>query len=58
LGVIWTVGHSNHSAWLSIVPNTGRVPNPDSARDKAKRQAMLCALKYMGLETDTPMTEL
>ena len=56
--MIWTVGHSNHSAWLSIVPNTGRVPNPDSARDKAKRQAMLCALKYMGLETDTPMTEL
>src|SRR3546814_15064265 len=41
-----------------VVPFTGRVPNPDSARDEAKRQAMLRALDYMGLRADTPMTEI
>ncbi|HEY9550040.1 MAG TPA: 3-isopropylmalate dehydratase large subunit, partial [Kiloniellaceae bacterium] len=41
-----------------VVPITGRVPNPDSARDEAKRQAMLRALDYMGLRADTPMTEI
>ncbi|HEY9539337.1 MAG TPA: 3-isopropylmalate dehydratase large subunit [Kiloniellaceae bacterium] len=41
-----------------VVPITGRVPNPDQARDENKRQAMLRALDYMGLEADTPMTEI
>jgi len=41
-----------------VVPITGRVPNPDSARDENKRQAMLRALDYMGLKADTPMTEV
>ncbi len=41
-----------------VVPITGRVPNPDSARDEAKRQAMIRALDYMGLKADTPMTEI
>src|SRR3546814_19143268 len=41
-----------------VVPFTGRVPNPDSARDEAKRQAMLRALDYLGLRADTPMTEI
>src|SRR3546814_17351621 len=41
-----------------VVPITGRVPNPDSARDEAKRQAMLRALDYMGLRADTPMNEI
>jgi 3-isopropylmalate/(R)-2-methylmalate dehydratase large subunit len=41
-----------------VVPITGRVPNPESARDENKRQAMLRALEYMGLEADTPMTEV
>src|SRR3546814_9256162 len=36
-----------------VVPITGRVPNPDQARDENKRQAMLRALDYMGLEADT-----
>jgi 3-isopropylmalate/(R)-2-methylmalate dehydratase large subunit len=41
-----------------VVPITGRVPNPESARDEAKRQAMIRSLAYMGLEADTPMTEV
>jgi 3-isopropylmalate/(R)-2-methylmalate dehydratase large subunit len=41
-----------------VVPITGRVPNPESARDENKRQAMLRALDYMGLKADTPMTEV
>ncbi|MGF1629256.1 MAG: 3-isopropylmalate dehydratase large subunit [Kiloniellaceae bacterium] len=41
-----------------VVPITGRVPNPEAARDANKRQAMLRALAYMGLEADTPMTEV
>jgi 3-isopropylmalate/(R)-2-methylmalate dehydratase large subunit len=41
-----------------VVPITGRVPNPESARDENKRQAMLRALEYMGLKADTPMTEV
>jgi len=41
-----------------VVPITGRVPNPESARDEAKRQAMVRALDYMGLVPDTPMTEV
>ena len=41
-----------------VVPITGRVPNPEAARDANKRQAMLRALEYMGLTADTPMTEV
>jgi 3-isopropylmalate/(R)-2-methylmalate dehydratase large subunit len=41
-----------------VVPITGRVPNPESARDANKRAAMLRSLKYMGLQADTPMTEI
>jgi len=41
-----------------VVPITGRVPNPESARDANKREAMLRSLKYMGLQADTPMTEI
>src|SRR3546814_18344687 len=41
-----------------VVPITGRVPNPDQARDENNRQAMLRALDYMGLQADTPMTEI
>jgi len=41
-----------------VVPITGRVPNPEAARDANKRQAMLRSLEYMGLEADTPMTEV
>ena len=41
-----------------VVPITGRVPNPESARDANKREAMIRALKYMGLVADTPMTDI
>ena len=41
-----------------VVPITGRVPNPASARDENKRQAMIRALEYMGLKADMPMTEV
>jgi 3-isopropylmalate/(R)-2-methylmalate dehydratase large subunit len=41
-----------------VVAITGRVPNPEAARDEAKRQAMLRALDYMGLTADMPMTEV
>ncbi|GAB4360132.1 MAG: 3-isopropylmalate dehydratase large subunit [Kiloniellaceae bacterium] len=41
-----------------VVPITGRVPNPASARDDNKRQAMIRALEYMGLTADMPMTEV
>ncbi|WP_340116070.1 3-isopropylmalate dehydratase large subunit [Pelagibius sp. 7325] len=41
-----------------VVAITGRVPNPESARDENKRQAMLRSLQYMGLKADMPMTEV
>ena len=41
-----------------VVPITGRVPDPASARDENKRQAMLRSLDYMGLKAGTPMTEI
>jgi len=41
-----------------VVAITGRVPNPQSARDEAKRQAMIRALAYMGLEADMPVTDI
>jgi len=41
-----------------VVPVTGAVPDPESAPDDDKRQAMMRALAYMGLTAGTPMTEL
>ena len=41
-----------------VVAITGRVPNPESARDENKRQAMIRALDYMGLKADMPMTDV
>src|SRR3546814_17880209 len=41
-----------------VVPITGRVPNPDQARDENKRQAMLRALDYMGQDADPPMDQI
>jgi 3-isopropylmalate/(R)-2-methylmalate dehydratase large subunit len=41
-----------------VVPITARVPNPETARDANKIEAMLRSLKYMGLQADTPMTEI
>mgnify|MGYP001468105671 CR=1 FL=1 len=37
---------------------TGRVPDPSEAKTPAEREAMERALKYMGLEPGTPMTEI
>ncbi len=36
----------------------GRVPDPDKERDPGKREAMERALVYMGLEPNTPMTDI
>ncbi len=41
-----------------VVAVTGRVPNPETARDEAKRQAMIRALEYMGLEADMAVTDI
>ncbi len=41
-----------------VVPITGRVPDPASARDEGKRAAMLQSLEYMGLVAGTPMSEV
>jgi 3-isopropylmalate/(R)-2-methylmalate dehydratase large subunit len=41
-----------------VVAVTGRVPNPETARDEAKRQAMIRALEYMGLSADMPVTDI
>ena len=37
---------------------TGSVPDPELCPDPAQRRAMASALKYMGLEPGTPMTEI
>ena len=36
----------------------GRVPDPAQVADPVKREGMERALKYMGLEADTPMSEI
>ncbi len=41
-----------------VVPVTGAVPDPESAPDDGKRQAMARSLEYMDLTAGTPMTEL
>ena len=41
-----------------VVPVTGRVPDPDSAPDEGKRQAMERSLAYMGLTAGTPIGEI
>jgi 3-isopropylmalate/(R)-2-methylmalate dehydratase large subunit len=41
-----------------VVPVTGRVPDPESAPDEGKRQAMERSLAYMGLEAGTLIGEI
>jgi 3-isopropylmalate/(R)-2-methylmalate dehydratase large subunit len=41
-----------------VVSIEDRVPDPDREKDPQKREAMERALKYMGLEPNTPMTEI
>src|SRR5690242_16960208 len=41
-----------------VVSIEDRVPDPDKERDPVKREAMERALTYMGLEPNTPMTEI
>jgi 3-isopropylmalate/(R)-2-methylmalate dehydratase large subunit len=41
-----------------VVPITGRVPDPASARDEGKAEAMRRSLDYMGLSAGTPMQEI
>ncbi|KAG8919275.1 3-isopropylmalate dehydratase [Tulasnella sp. 417] len=41
-----------------VVPITGKVPDPASEPDSIKQGAMKNALKYMGLEANTPMESI
>jgi 3-isopropylmalate/(R)-2-methylmalate dehydratase large subunit len=41
-----------------VVPITGAVPVPDEVDDAGRRQAMLRAQAYMGLEAGTPMRDV
>jgi 3-isopropylmalate/(R)-2-methylmalate dehydratase large subunit len=41
-----------------VVPIDGRVPDPDKERDATKRTGIERALVYMGLEPNTPMTDI
>ncbi len=41
-----------------VVAVDGRVPNPADETDEVKREGMIAALKYMGLEASTPITEI
>ena len=41
-----------------VLPVTGAVPDPASARDDNKRRAMVRALKYMGLAPGTRLTDI
>jgi 3-isopropylmalate/(R)-2-methylmalate dehydratase large subunit len=41
-----------------VAPITGSVPDPEAAKDDAKRHAMLRALDYMGLTPGTKLTDV
>ncbi len=41
-----------------VGPVGGRVPNPASLEDPVRRQSLERALQYMGLQPDTPITEI
>jgi 3-isopropylmalate/(R)-2-methylmalate dehydratase large subunit len=41
-----------------VVPITGAVPDPSTARDDNKRRAMERALEYMGITAGTKMTDI
>ncbi|KAJ3102172.1 3-isopropylmalate dehydratase [Phlyctochytrium planicorne] len=41
-----------------VVAITGSVPDPVSVSDPTKKQSMMKALEYMGLEANTPMTKI
>ena len=41
-----------------VIPITGRTPNPANETDPAKKASIERALAYMGLEADTPISEV
>jgi len=41
-----------------VVPVDGRVPDPDRERDEARREGIVRALTYMGLEPNTAITDI
>ena len=41
-----------------VVPVDGRVPDPDRERDEARREGIVRALAYMGLEPNTAITDI
>ncbi len=42
----------------NVLPISGIVPNPADVADEAKRNAMIRALDYMGLEAGTPLEDI
>ena len=41
-----------------VLPVDGRVPDPDKEKDAVRRNGMERALQYMGLDPNTPMTDI
>jgi len=41
-----------------VVPVGSKVPDPDQVTDATRREGMRSALKYMGLEANTPITQI
>ena len=41
-----------------VSPVDGRIPDPEQQTDPVKSEGMKAALKYMGLEANTPITEI
>jgi 3-isopropylmalate/(R)-2-methylmalate dehydratase large subunit len=41
-----------------VLPVDGRVPDPDKEKDAVRRSGMERALQYMGLDPNTPMTDI
>ncbi len=41
-----------------VLPVSARVPNPANETDEVRRSGMQRALQYMGLEPDTPITDI
>lgn len=41
-----------------VLPVTARVPNPADESDEVRRNGMIRALEYMGLQPGTPLTEI
>ncbi|MFN3604637.1 MAG: 3-isopropylmalate dehydratase large subunit [Leptonema sp. (in: bacteria)] len=41
-----------------VIPITGKIPDPNQYQDPVERESAIQALKYMGLEPETPITKI